>query len=368
MAAATARIRIGSGGVMLPHYSPLKVAETFSMLSAIFPDRIDLGSAARGTDPLTVFALQRDRRQVQADDFPQQLAELLAYLDNTLPPRIGSPGSPPSLAAQPASRGCWSSPQSGIWAAQLGLPYAFADFINPTGGPIARRYRETFEPSSAHLAPRVIVATWALCAETDAEAQRLAASARMAFALFLQGQPGPIPPVDEAVSFLEHHADMAREFGRQRRWTVGAPETVREQLEAIADDYGADEIMVVTITTIMVHGAVRMSCWPRHSASPGRRSKGGPHRLGGEAFWVLGSRCSRSYVRRSTLGYPGQVSLVCGVFRSARPAVASADDRSCSGRSRAPKDSTVIARREAREIGRHDVVRGRPASRRLIGT
>jgi luciferase family oxidoreductase group 1 len=260
IAAATSRIRVGSGGVMLPHYSPFKVAETFSMLSAIFPDRIDLGlGRAAGTDPLTAFALQRDRRQVQPDDFPQQLAELLAYLDNSLPPQhrfsrlAALPGSP----GRPAPWLLGSSPQSGVWAAQLGLPYAFADFINPTGAPIARRYRETFEPSTARLAPHVIVATWALCAETDEEAQRLAASARMAFALFLQGQPGPIPPVDEAVPFLADHADIASAFARQRRWTVGAADSVREQLEATAHEYGADEIMVVTITHD--HGARRRS-------------------------------------------------------------------------------------------------------------
>jgi luciferase family oxidoreductase group 1 len=260
MAAATSRIRIGSGGVMLPHYSPLKVAESFSMLSAIFPERIDLGlGRAAGTDPLTAFALQRDRRQGPADDFPQQLAELLAYLDNTLPPQhrfarlAALPGSP----ERPAPWLLGSSAQSGIWAAQLGLPYAFADFINPAGGTIARRYRADFEPSGGRLTPRVIVATWALCAETDAEAQRLAASARMAFALFLQGRPGPIPSVAEAVPFLEAHADIANEFFRQRRWTVGTPDVVREQLEAIADDYGADEIMVVTITHD--HGARRRS-------------------------------------------------------------------------------------------------------------
>jgi luciferase family oxidoreductase group 1 len=251
IAAATSRIRVGSGGVMLPHYSPLKVAETFSMLSAIFAGRIDLGlGRAAGTDPLTAFALQRDRRQAQADDFPQQLAELLAYLDNTLPPQhrfarlAALPGSP----ERPAPWLLGSSPQSGVWAAQLALPYAFADFINPAGGAIARRYRASFEPSPTRPAPRVIVATWALCADTDAEAQRLAASARMAFALFLQGQPGPIPSVAEAVPFLAEHPDIAYSFERQRRWTVGAPDAVREQLEAIADDYGADEIMVVTIT------------------------------------------------------------------------------------------------------------------------
>src|SRR5215207_2803330 len=86
LAAATRRIRVGSGGVMLPHYSPLKVAESFSLLSGLFPGRIDLGlGRAAGTDPMTTYALQRDRRQAAPDDFPEQLAELLAYLEGTLP-------------------------------------------------------------------------------------------------------------------------------------------------------------------------------------------------------------------------------------------------------------------------------------------
>ncbi len=86
IAAATQRIRVGSGGVMLPHYSPLKVAEAFTVLAALYPERIDLGiGRASGTDPLTTFALQRDRRQAAPDDFPQQLAELLAYFEDALP-------------------------------------------------------------------------------------------------------------------------------------------------------------------------------------------------------------------------------------------------------------------------------------------
>ena len=150
-ARATSRIRVGSGGVMLPHYSPLKVAETFSMLSGLFPDRIDLGvGRAPGTDATTTFALQRDRRQAAPDDFPQQLAELLAYLDATLPPDhpfahlAALPGGP----ERPDLWLLGSSPQSGIWAAELGLPYAFADFINPAGVDFAARYRAEFKPSA----------------------------------------------------------------------------------------------------------------------------------------------------------------------------------------------------------------------------
>src|SRR5947209_11541382 len=133
IAAATEAIRVGSGGVMLPHYSPLKVAETFTILAALYPDRIDLGlGRAAGTDPLTTFALQRDRRQAAPDDFPQQLAELLAYFEDDLPedhPFQRLAGTLPGLPALPYVWLLGSSPQSAVWAGELGLPYAFADFI-----------------------------------------------------------------------------------------------------------------------------------------------------------------------------------------------------------------------------------------------
>jgi luciferase family oxidoreductase group 1 len=249
--ASTSRIRIGSGGVMLPHYSPLKVAETFGMLSGLFPGRVDLGlGRAAGSDPLTAWALQRDRRQPAPDDFAHQLTELIGYVEGTQPRdhRLARLGPLPGGPERPEPWLLGSSPQSGVWAAEAGLPYAFADFINPGGAPIARRYRDAFQPSSRLGAPRTIVATWALCADTDAEAQRLASSARMAFALFLQGQPGPIPAVDTAVRFLAEHEGALAALARQRRWTVGSPDRVREQLAAIADEYAADEIMVVTMT------------------------------------------------------------------------------------------------------------------------
>jgi luciferase family oxidoreductase group 1 len=137
IASATERIRVGSGGVMLPHYSPFKVAATFSILAALYPGRIDLGiGRAAGTDPLTTFALQRDRRQASPDDFPQQLAELLAYFEDALPDDHPFQRLAATLPGRPELPTVWllgSSMQSAIWAAQLGLPYAFADFINPGG-------------------------------------------------------------------------------------------------------------------------------------------------------------------------------------------------------------------------------------------
>jgi luciferase family oxidoreductase group 1 len=249
--AATSRIRVGSGGVMLPHYSPLKVAETFTMLAGLFPGRIDLGlGRAAGTDPATTFALQRDRRAVAPDDFPQQLAELLGYLRNALPPDHPFARLAEILPGRPEIPDLWllgSSPQSGIWAAEAGLPYAFADFISPTGAPIAARYREEFTPGVID-APRVIAAVTAICAETDAEAERLASSSRMLFTLLREGKLLPVPTVETAVRFFE---ERGRDFTKQppgRRAIVGSPAKVRAGLEAVAEEYGADEIMIVAIT------------------------------------------------------------------------------------------------------------------------
>src|SRR5690242_8940330 len=192
VAAATSHIRVGSGGVMLPHYSPLKVAENFSMLTGMYGERIDLAiGRAPGSDPITAFALQRDRRVASPDDFPEQLTELLGYVNDALPVthRFARLSRLPGGVQRPEVWLLGSSPQSGIWAAELGLPYAFADFINPVGGAeIAERYRQEFTPSKQHSHPRVVVAIWALCADTDEEANRLAASSRMAFTLFLQGR------------------------------------------------------------------------------------------------------------------------------------------------------------------------------------
>src|SRR5437763_6840373 len=192
IASATAGIRVGSGGVMLPHYSPLKVAETFTILAALYPGRIDRGRGrASGTDPLTTFALQRDRRQAAPDDFPQQLAELLAYFADSLPddhPFQRLAAMLPGLPELPVPWLLGSSPQSAIWAGQLGLPYAFADFINPAGAEIASLYRERFQPEPRLRAARTAVAAWTLSADSDEEAQHLAASSRMTLTLLRCGQ------------------------------------------------------------------------------------------------------------------------------------------------------------------------------------
>jgi luciferase family oxidoreductase group 1 len=252
IAAATERIRVGSGGVMLPHYSPFKVAETFTILAALAPDRIDLAiGRAAGTDPLTTFALQRDRRQASPDDFPQQLGELLAYLEDDLPADHPFARLAPILPGRPALPTVWqlgSSPQSAIWAAELGLPYAFADFINPGGAEIAKLYRERFQPERELKAPRTAVAAWVLCAETDEQAQHLAASSRMTLAMLRRNELLPVPPPEKAIEFLAREGKPTAGTLPGRRGIIGSPEKVRAGIEQLAAEYTADEVIVVTIT------------------------------------------------------------------------------------------------------------------------
>ncbi len=249
IAAATSAIRVGSGGVMLPHYSPLKVAESFSALAGLFPARIDLGlGRASGTDVMTTYALQRDRRQAAPDDFRDQLDELLAWLEDGFGADHPLNRVVATLPGRPETPEPWllgSSSQSAIWAAHRGLPYAFADFINLAGADIAAHYRARFAVAAGRLrAPRTAVAVWALAADTHEEAERLASSSRMAMHKLRRGELIPVPPVEEAVAWLE-----AQGVGRSgRRMVLGTPGEVRAGLERLAADYGAEEVIVVTIT------------------------------------------------------------------------------------------------------------------------
>jgi luciferase family oxidoreductase group 1 len=232
IASATQTIRVGSGGVMLPHYSPFKVAEVFTLLAALYPGRIDLGlGRASGTDPRTAFALQRDRSKAMPDDFPQQLAELLGYLDGTLPE--DHPFAHLTNALPEERPELWllgSSEQSRIWATEGNLRYAFADFINPAGAAFAK--------------PAGAVAVWVVCAETEAEAQRLASSSRMTFSLLRRGRLIQVPPPERAVRYLAENGSASP----ARRGVIGNPDQVRAGIEEIAQAYGTDEVIAVTIT------------------------------------------------------------------------------------------------------------------------
>jgi luciferase family oxidoreductase group 1 len=236
---------------MLPHYSPLKVAESFSMLCGLYPGRIDLGvGRAPGSDQKSAFALQRDRRAAAPDDFPQQLLELLAYFDGSLPPDHPFASFAATLAGGDETPESWllgSSAQSGIWAAELGLPYMFADFISPNGSDIAARYRASFVPSESTPLPVTAVAVSVICAESDEEAWRLSASARMARLSSRSGHPIRVPPVETAIRFLSDRMGSADAAPRGRRLIHGAPATVREKIESVAAEYGASEVMILTV-------------------------------------------------------------------------------------------------------------------------
>jgi luciferase family oxidoreductase group 1 len=258
IASATSRLRVGSGGVMLPHYSPYKVAESFSVLAGLYPGRIDLGiGRASGTDPMTTHALQRDRSRALPDDFPQQLAELLAYFEDTFPRSSPLARLAKVLPGRPELPQPWllgSSPQSAVWAAELGLPYAFADFINPSGAEAARLYQRSFRAGVRLEEPVTAVAVWALAADTAEEAERLAASSRMAFTMLRRGRLIPVPPPDVALRFLAQEGDA---MSARRRSILGTGPEVRAGIEEVAAAYGADEVIVVTIT--YDHGARRRS-------------------------------------------------------------------------------------------------------------
>ena len=250
LAAETKHMRIGSGGIMLPHYSPLKVAETFSMLAALYPGRIDLGiGRAAGTDGATTLALQRDRRQRMPDDFHDQLVELLEdfkYVDTTTPRQFRR-AVLPGGDARPGVSLLGSSPQSAIWAAELGLPYTFADFINPFGAESALLYRQQFQPSGVSRKPHVTVAAWAICADTEAEAKHLAQSFYMLMVMLHSGRLIAVPTPENAQVFLQQNSEALAGLLYRRRVILGTPEQVEQGIRKVAAEYQADEVLLVNI-------------------------------------------------------------------------------------------------------------------------
>ena len=249
VAARTSRIRVGAGGVMLQHYSPLKVAESFRVLETLFPGRIDLGiGRAPGSDPLTARALRADADLAR---FPQQVADVIGFLRNQLP--AGHPYSKVlAMPTGPTAPEVWllgSSDQSALVAAHLGAAFSFAHFINDEGGAeITRAYRTRFRASELLQAPRASVAVFVVCADTQAEALRLAASRDLFIVRLYTGRAGRYPSVEEAEAYPYTEPELAIVRHARRRTVTGAPEQVRERLLALAADYGVDELVVVTIT------------------------------------------------------------------------------------------------------------------------
>lgn len=250
VAAATQSIRVGSGGVMLSHYSPLKVAENFRMLQALFPGRIDLGiGRAPGSDGRTAFALAQGSPRT-IDNFPEQLRDLAGFLYDALPSDHPYQG----IQAMPRGDGSpeiWllgSSGASASYAAHFGFAFSFAQFISPDGGSdVVAGYRAYFQPVLELAEPRCSVAVRALCADTEAEAQRLASSFSLMRLRIEQGRRGPVPSVEEAQAYAYSEAERTRLATIVGNAAVGTPEQVKARLERMAETYGVDEIVVLTI-------------------------------------------------------------------------------------------------------------------------
>ncbi|MBX3663802.1 MAG: LLM class flavin-dependent oxidoreductase [Burkholderiales bacterium] len=251
LAAATSIIRVGTGGVLLPYYSPLKIAEQFRMLEALFPGRIDLGiGRAPGGDQATAMAMGQGRYP-SADDFPEQVQYLAAYLDDDLPK--GHPFA--QVKAQPAgetSPQIWllgSSDYSGALAAQLGLRFAFAHFISARGGDVVMRdFRRRYQPSPREPRPQALVCVFVICAETQAEAERLSQSVNLRRLNMDYGVNAPVPTLEEAERYPYTDVDRQRIEHHRRRVVLGTPDVVKQRLLEIQSQFEADELMVITIT------------------------------------------------------------------------------------------------------------------------
>jgi luciferase family oxidoreductase group 1 len=244
----TRQIRLGTGGVMLPHYSPFKVAESFSMLAGLFPGRVDLGlGRAPGSDQLTAYALQQDRRTRAQMEFPQQLQELLAYFDSALPeghPFRHLSANLPGGAEVPEVWILGSSSDSAELAGVLGLPYCIADFIAGEVPELAQRYRATFRRSARADAPQLMVACWTVAAETAEAAAWLAGPSRMMFAHLMRGELIAVPSPERAAHWL---TDNPVPSPSNRRPVTGSAADCRTRLLEKARIYGADELMLVNI-------------------------------------------------------------------------------------------------------------------------
>ena len=252
VAARTSRIRVGSGGVMLQHYSALKVAENFRMLETLFPGRIDLGiGRAPGSDQRTARALNPNAGGPGLDEFPNQIADVLGFLHDDLPADHPFRGVR-AMPAGPTAPEMWllgSSDASAALAAHYGLGFSFAHFINADGGAeVTQAYRRYFQPSPQFATPRASVALFVICAETEAEAARLARSRDLALLRLYTGRYGPYPSVEEAEAYSYTKPEMDIVRHNRGRIVAGTPAPVRARLLEHAAEYGADEIVVVTIT------------------------------------------------------------------------------------------------------------------------
>jgi luciferase family oxidoreductase group 1 len=259
VASETRNIRVGSGGVMLTHYSPLKVAEQFRMLEVLYPGRIDLGvGRAPGTDQRTAAALQAGPQGWGIDAFPSQVHLLRQFLDDAgerepLPPDHPYRGiHAMPRAPSPTGPELWmlgSGLRSALYAAEFGMPFSHAYFISPEGSHEAvAAYRERFKPSAQCPKPLVSLGVAALAADTEEDAEALAASRNLWVVRLLTGRPIPFPPPDEARDYPFTEQELALLRTVRRRSVVGTAAQVRADLLQLASEHDAEELVIVTIT------------------------------------------------------------------------------------------------------------------------
>ena len=244
LAASTSTIRVGSGGVMLPNHAPLVVAEQFGTLEALHPGRVDLGiGRAPGTDQLTALALRRTREGLSAEQFPQELTDLIAFFtgENERLPILAMPGR----GDMPKIWLLGSSGYSAQLAGLLGLPFSFAHHFSAANTvPALQLYRQNFRPSPYLDQPYAMVAVAAICADTDERAQWLSGPASLSFLQLRAGLPQPMVTPEEAAAYP--FTSLDREMAQQRfaDQAIGSPDTVRRQLTSLLERTGADELML----------------------------------------------------------------------------------------------------------------------------
>ncbi len=252
VARETSCLRVGSGGIMLPNHAPLKVAESFLTLEALFPGRIDLGiGRAAGSDPRTAVALRRSSGGRSSDDFPEQLAELFAFAGGGFPEGhpFGSVTAVPAGIAIPPVWLLGSSDYSAHLAAERGLGFVFAHHINPYGAIEALRlYRENFQSSQYLSAPNAMVTTSVICADTNAEAEELALSLDLAWLRLHGGRPSVFPSPEEAKAYPYTTRERGHVQETRARLILGDQASVQDQLCRFAAQTGVDEIIVTTMT------------------------------------------------------------------------------------------------------------------------
>ena len=251
IAAVTARMRVGSGGVMLPNHAPLMVAERFKVLEALFPGRIDLGlGRAPGTDQITSLALRRRQDPREGDDFLERFQELILFETGGFPPKhpFASIRAMPADVPLPPIWLLGSSGYSAELAAHVGAGFSFAHHFSDYD-PVAamRSYRDAFKPSGWRATPYAILGVAAICADTDAEADRLALSADLHYVRRARGEYLELASPEEAAAYPYTATDRQRIAHNRARLIVGAPATVKERLTALIEACAADEAMITTM-------------------------------------------------------------------------------------------------------------------------